>query len=42
MAKQDGGRPHEVQPKSSLPVPPRMRAPYRELQDFVKPPGAIS
>ena len=28
MAKQDGGRPHEVQPESSLPVPPGIGAHY--------------
>ena len=42
MAKQDGGRRHEAQPKSSLPVPPGMKAHYQGLQDFVEPPKAIS
>ena len=42
MAKQDGGRPNEAQPKSSLPIPPGIGAHYRRVQDFVEPLGAIS
>ena len=42
MAKQDGEGPYEAQPNSSLSVPPRTRAQYRGLKDFVEPLGAIS
>ncbi|XP_075670315.1 uncharacterized protein LOC142640107 [Castanea sativa] len=42
MAKQDGRRPHEVQPESSLSVPPGMRAYHQGLQDFVESFGATT
>jgi len=42
MAKQNERRPHEVQPKSSLSIPPGMRAYYRGLQNSMEPSGATS
>ena len=42
MTKQDRRRPYKVQPKSSLLTLPRAGTHYERLQDFVKPPKAIS
>ena len=36
MTKQDGRRFHEVQPKSSLSIPPGMRTYYQGLQDSME------
>ena len=41
MAKQDGRRPYEAQPKLSLPIPPRAGAFYKRLQEIMKSFGII-
>ena len=41
MAKQDERKPHEVQPKPSLPILPGAGAHYWKLQEVMEPSGAI-
>ena len=40
MAKQNGKRPHEVQPESLFLIPPRAMAYHRGLQNSMEPSGA--